>query len=103
MWSSRAFRSSGLFVCLWSYVGVEQSDRSSACHRTFRIPAEAFSLYDLPLMADESPRKRVIVIGAGFAGLNCVKGLNSSKLDVILIDRHNYHLFQPLLYQVATA
>jgi NADH dehydrogenase len=54
-------------------------------------------------MADESPRKRVIVIGAGFGGMNCVKGLSSSKLDVILIDRHNYHLFQPLLYQVATA
>src|SRR4051812_22243212 len=54
-------------------------------------------------MADESPRKRVIVIGAGFGGMNCVQGLSSSKLEVILIDRHNYHLFQPLLYQVATA
>src|SRR6476620_12695505 len=54
-------------------------------------------------MADEPSRKRVIVIGAGFGGMNCVQGLSSSKLEVILIDRHNYHLFQPLLYQVATA
>ncbi|HEX8914696.1 MAG TPA: NAD(P)/FAD-dependent oxidoreductase [Humisphaera sp.] len=54
-------------------------------------------------MADSSPRKRVIVIGAGFAGINCAKRLSHAGLDVILVDRHNYHLFQPLLYQVATA
>ncbi|WP_206295351.1 NAD(P)/FAD-dependent oxidoreductase [Humisphaera borealis] len=53
-------------------------------------------------MAD-SPRKRLIVIGAGFAGLNLVKGLRGLPLDIILVDKHNYHCFQPLLYQVATA
>jgi NADH dehydrogenase len=46
---------------------------------------------------------RVVVIGAGFAGLAAVRGLAECKVQVILIDRHNYHLFQPLLYQVATA
>jgi len=48
-------------------------------------------------------RPHVIVVGAGFAGLNVVRGLRKSSVDVTLIDRHNYHLFQPLLYQVATA
>src|ERR1700751_4536843 len=48
-------------------------------------------------------RKRLIIIGAGFAGINLAKKLHSAPIDVILVDRHNYHLFQPLLYQVATA
>src|SRR3954452_392793 len=54
-------------------------------------------------MPDGPLRKRVIVIGAGFAGLNLARQLSSSRLEVVVIDRHNYHLFQPLLYQVATA
>ena len=49
------------------------------------------------------PRQRVVIIGAGFAGLSAATALRHSAFDVILIDRHNYHLFQPLLYQVATA
>jgi NADH:ubiquinone reductase (H+-translocating) len=48
-------------------------------------------------------RKRVVIVGAGFAGLAAAKALGNSSFDVTLIDRHNYHLFQPLLYQVATA
>jgi NADH dehydrogenase len=46
---------------------------------------------------------RVVIVGAGFAGLSLAKGLADAPYDAILIDRHNYHLFQPLLYQVATA
>ena len=46
---------------------------------------------------------KVLVLGAGFAGLNCCKKLSSSKIEVTLLDRQNHHLFQPLLYQVATA
>ncbi|HEY5337939.1 MAG TPA: NAD(P)/FAD-dependent oxidoreductase [Rhizomicrobium sp.] len=49
------------------------------------------------------PRKRVVIIGAGFAGIEVARGLGQSQADVTLIDRENYHLFQPLLYQVATA
>ena len=45
----------------------------------------------------------VVIIGAGFGGLSAAKTLSRSNLKVTLIDRHNYHLFQPLLYQVATA
>lgn len=49
-------------------------------------------------------KKKVIVIGAGFAGINAVKTLARDKgLGITLIDRRNHHLFQPLLYQVATA
>src|SRR4051812_20942382 len=48
-------------------------------------------------------RPHVIVVGAGFAGLNAVERLRGSEVSVTVVDRHNYHLFQPLLYQVATA
>jgi NADH dehydrogenase len=46
---------------------------------------------------------RVVIVGAGFGGLSAAKALAKSPFDVTVIDRHNYHLFQPLLYQVATA
>lgn len=46
---------------------------------------------------------RVVVIGGGFGGLNVVKTLKHANLDITLIDKKNHHLFQPLLYQVATA
>jgi NADH:quinone reductase (non-electrogenic) len=45
----------------------------------------------------------VVIIGGGFGGLEAAQGLKSAPVRVTLIDRHNYHLFQPLLYQVATA
>ncbi|MCS5708686.1 NAD(P)/FAD-dependent oxidoreductase [Candidatus Berkiella cookevillensis] len=45
----------------------------------------------------------VVIVGAGFAGLSAAKALTSSSLSVCLIDKTNHHLFQPLLYQVATA
>jgi NADH dehydrogenase len=48
-------------------------------------------------------RPRVVIVGGGFAGLSAAKGLRNAPVDVTVVDRHNYHLFQPLLYQVATA
>lgn len=45
---------------------------------------------------------RVVIIGGGFAGLAVAKGLRKQELQVVLLDKHNYHTFQPLLYQVAT-
>ncbi len=45
---------------------------------------------------------KVVIIGGGFGGLSAAQNLNSNLVDVTLIDRRNYHLFQPLLYQVAT-
>jgi len=48
-------------------------------------------------------RPRVVIIGGGFAGLTAARGLRTADVDVTLVDRTNHHLFQPLLYQVATA
>src|SRR5712671_719468 len=48
-------------------------------------------------------KPRVVIVGAGFGGLSAAKALAGREFDVTVIDRHNYHLFQPLLYQVATA
>ena len=53
--------------------------------------------------SSSSKRRRVVIVGAGFGGLSAAKGLARAPFDVTIIDRHNYHLFQPLLYQVATA
>src|SRR5689334_17005437 len=49
-----------------------------------------------------SGQSKVIIIGGGFGGLSAAQALKSAPVDVTLIDRRNYHLFQPLLYQVAT-
>ena len=48
-------------------------------------------------------RARVVIVGAGFGGLFAAQSLTAAPIHLTLIDRHNYHLFQPLLYQVATA
>jgi NADH dehydrogenase len=52
-------------------------------------------------MTDNRPT--VVIIGAGFAGINAAKALRNAPVQVVMIDRNNHHLFQPLLYQVATA
>lgn len=48
-------------------------------------------------------KKRVVIVGMGFGGIRTARVLAGKGLDVVLVDRNNYHLFQPLLYQVATA
>ncbi|MBX9847554.1 MAG: NAD(P)/FAD-dependent oxidoreductase [Xanthobacteraceae bacterium] len=53
--------------------------------------------------ARTEPAPRVVIIGGGFGGLSAAKALAKAPFDVTLIDRNNHHLFQPLLYQVATA
>jgi NADH dehydrogenase len=51
---------------------------------------------------DANASHRVVVIGGGFGGLNAVRGLREAPVEVTLVDRQNFHLFQPLVYQVAT-
>src|SRR6476646_951397 len=87
----------------------------SSCPAAQADSATAKSLFDVrhsPLtfaslpfcaMTSGSTRKRLIIIGAGFAGINLAKKLRHAPIEIVLVDKHNYHLFQPLLYQVATA
>src|SRR5215472_15967839 len=53
--------------------------------------------------APRQERKRVVIIGGGFAGIAAARALRRADVDVVLVDRRNHHIFQPLLYQVATA
>jgi NADH dehydrogenase len=56
-----------------------------------------------PPGARAGTRARVVIVGAGFGGLECARELDRAAVDVLLLDRSGYHLFTPLLYQVATA
>jgi len=60
---------------------------------------EGMAVVDVPA----SERKRVVIVGGGFAGLAAAHALRHADAEVVLIDRRNHHIFQPLLYQVATA
>jgi NADH:quinone reductase (non-electrogenic) len=90
----------------WSYwvfrgkvrsdMGYHEIDHS---HSEETHPMEQAAVADASLAA----RKRVVIIGAGFAGLAAAHALRHADVEVLLIDRRNHHIFQPLLYQVATA
>jgi NADH:ubiquinone reductase (H+-translocating) len=54
-------------------------------------------------MLTQSPRPQVVIVGAGFGGLQAAKALAKAPVDITLVDTYNHHCFQPLLYQVATA
>ncbi|MFM7372080.1 MAG: FAD-dependent oxidoreductase, partial [Sphaerospermopsis kisseleviana] len=51
---------------------------------------------------DRKPPHQVVIVGGGFGGLYAAKALAKANVNVTLIDKRNFHLFQPLLYQVAT-
>ena len=53
-------------------------------------------------MSAETSKPSVVIVGGGFAGVGCAKELAKHDIPVTLLDRNNYHQFQPLLYQVAT-
>jgi len=57
----------------------------------------------MELSVPKSSLERVVILGGGFAGIKLAKNLSSKKFQVVLIDKNNYHQFQPLFYQVATA
>src|SRR5690348_17425391 len=57
----------------------------------------------MPATSETSRHLRTVVVGAGFAGIEVARALGKAGLPVTIIDRQNHHLFQPLLYQVATA
>lgn len=55
---------------------------------------------DIP---DKEGQKRLVIVGGGFGGLKLARKLKSNKFQIVLLDKNNHHIFQPLLYQVATA
>ena len=59
-------------------------------------------LYTGEILLSSTNRKQVIVVGSGFGGLHAARSFKKTDVDVTIIDRRNFHLFQPLLYQVAT-
>jgi NADH dehydrogenase len=54
------------------------------------------------MQGTEARRPRVVILGGGFAGIGAARALEDADADVVLVDRHDYHTFQPLLYQLAT-
>jgi NADH dehydrogenase len=56
----------------------------------------------MDLKLPQTSQKRIVIIGGGFAGMNVALKLKNSNFQIVLLDKHNYHTFQPLLYQVAT-
>jgi NADH dehydrogenase len=64
--------------------------------------ADPRSLVSVATGPDNGRRPRVLVLGGGFAGIGAAQKLKKSDVDVVVVDKHDYHTFQPLLYQVAT-
>jgi len=67
------------------------------------MPSSANDLDPVTIHPSPKQRPQVVIIGAGFGGLQAAKSLAGQDVDITLIDKRNFHLFQPLLYQVATA
>src|SRR4051812_12488737 len=67
------------------------------------ILTKSFPQDKQPLTKEAPSKKRVLIVGGGFAGIAAARGLKRTDVEITLIDRRNHHIFQPLLYQVATA
>src|SRR5438132_1248841 len=83
---------------------------ASTATKTAKMTEEEGALRASPVWTEErqtearrTGRPRVVIVGAGFGGLNAAHALGGKNVDVLLVDRNNYHGFWPLLYQVATA
>ena len=69
-------------------------------HNDTKVNNVMMNKIDIP---DRGKKKRVVIVGGGFGGLKLARKLKNDQFQVVLLDKNNYHLFQPLLYQVATA
>jgi NADH dehydrogenase len=67
------------------------------------VLTKSFPQENLPATKPVPDKKRVLIVGGGFAGIAAARALKRTNVDITLIDRRNHHIFQPLLYQVATA
>ena len=101
-------------LCIRIYSGIDRMLHLGACvqmdahyqhaiARKDRVLKTRFGSPSVMACKVATQRPRVVIIGAGFGGLSAAKSLAKAPFDVVLIDRNNYHMFQPLLYQVATA
>ena len=97
-------------------VAITDDQRSDADHRdgehcddhpqhgSVSLPTRAAVYAPTSKLGRVQDPHRVVVVGAGFGGLSCARELDgNASIEVLLLDRHNYHLFTPLLYQVATS
>src|SRR5215472_8857133 len=78
-----------------------QSGPDSAAGESVAAPVSNTSRWILGAPRPERPR--VVIAGAGFGGLEAARTLAHAPVEIVVVDQHNYHCFQPLLYQVATA
>jgi NADH dehydrogenase len=67
------------------------------------VLTKSFPQEETPVRKSSSDKKRVLIVGGGFAGIAAARALKRADVEITLIDRRNHHIFQPLLYQVATA
>lgn len=81
-------------------IGGVKARKEKACARP-RFPRGGRAVYRCAVMDPTKPR--VVIVGGGFAGIAAARALRRAEANVIVIDKHNHHLFQPLLYEVATA
>src|SRR5690606_11053623 len=106
--NTRVFRHRHAAIVRMRNASADSSETSRARRLGRSLRSEAAQPVAGSRQSDASPavptnRPRVVIVGAGFGGLEAAKGLASAPVDVVVIDRRNHHLFQPLLYQVATA
>jgi NADH dehydrogenase len=93
----------------WSYAILGETKRFLMAQRiendtlTGDKTAASASVETALPAAQDNERPRLIVVGGGLGGQELVRRLKDAPVDILLVDRHNYHLFQPLLYQVATS
>src|SRR6478752_9288861 len=78
-----------------------QADRAASSNRDEAV--WPISVHHHLIAANAPQRSRVVIVGAGFGGLFAARFLRRAAVDITLVDKTNHHLFQPLLYQVATA
>jgi putative oxidoreductase len=93
----------GYWIAVLALVALHGAGELSFDHRAKKFIAVRYPELDgrSAYAVDQLPR--VVIVGAGFGGLACAAKLAHAPVQITLVDRHNYHLFQPLLYQVATA
>src|SRR6202163_4183998 len=67
------------------------------------VLTKSFPQEEPPVTRPVLAKKRVLIVGGGFAGIAAARALKRANVEITLVDRRNHHIFQPLLYQVATA